>query len=282
MNWPTLRRDKSRGDDVKMLQGILRAYGLLADTIDGIFGSNTENAVKQFQRKKSLSVDGIVGQATWTVLLLGPLERFEGEIIEPGGEVYAPSKPLATSTYSPDVAKELDALWATMKLTATDRRFDWYVDKSLAHKDRYQITGWNVNPLMPWWFVAVIHGLEASFDFSKHLHNGDPLSSKTVNVPKGRIPGQNPPYTWEESAHDALTMPGKQYDKAEDWSMAAILWRLEGYNGYGYRMYRGIHSPYLWAGTNHYTRGKYTSDGVWSSTAVSKQAGAAGVIKLLL
>lgn len=281
MIWKALRKG-SRGEDVKMLQGILRAYGLLADTIDGIFGSNTESAVRLFQKNKHLDVDGIVGQATWTVLLLGPLERFEGEIIEPGGEVHAPAKPLATATYSGDVEKELEALWLTIRLTATDRRFDWYVDKSLANEGRYAALAKQVHALMPWWFVAVIHGLEASFDFSKHLHNGDPLSGRTYNVPKGRLPDKPPPYTWEESAVDALTMPGKAYHKENDWSMPAILWRLEGFNGYGYRLYRGIHTPYLWAGTSHYTSGKYVSDGVWSSTAVSKQAGAAGVIRLLI
>lgn len=281
MNWPILKSG-SRGEDVKMLQGILRAYGLLADTIDGIFGANTKRAVKQFQLKKELVEDGIVGQATWTVLLLGPLERFAGEVIEPGGEAHAPTKPLVTSKYSADVEKEMEALWRTMKITASDGRFDWYVNKSLSNEGRYAALARSIHSLMPWWFVAVIHGLEASFSFSKHLHNGDPLSGRTVNVPAGRIPGKQPPYTWEESAYDALTMPGKAYHKENDWSMPAILWRLEGYNGYGYRLYRGIHTPYLWAGTSHYTRGKYTADGVWSATAVSKQAGAAGVIRLLL
>jgi Putative peptidoglycan binding domain/CHAP domain len=36
--------------------------------VDGIFGPNTENAVKDFQTKKGLSVDGIVGPHTWHTL----------------------------------------------------------------------------------------------------------------------------------------------------------------------------------------------------------------------
>ena len=266
-----------------MLQGILRAYGLLPDTIDGIFGTNTDRAVRRFQQQKELVDDGKVGQATWTVLLLGPLEQFKGEIIEPEeGDYHAPSRPLKTSTYSADVEKELRALWMTSENTATDKRFDWYVLKSIEGKDRYAAMAASVHPDMPWWFVAVIHGLEASFRFSRHLHNGDTLAARTTNVPKGRPVKGDPPFTWEESAYDALTMPGKAYHKEHDWTMPAILWRLEGYNGYGYRLYRGIHTPYLWAGTNHYSQGKYTSDGVWDSDAVSKQAGAAGVIRLLI
>jgi lysozyme family protein len=69
-------------------------------------------------------------------------------------------------------------------------------------------------------------------------------------------------------------MPGKHHDLDSDW-------RLEGFNGYGYRLYRGIHSPYLWAGTNHYERGKTIADRVHSATAISTQAGSAGLLKLL-
>jgi len=39
---------------------------------------------------------------------------------------------------------------------------------------------------MPWYVVAVIHQLEAGGDFTRHLHNGDPLSARTTHVPAGR------------------------------------------------------------------------------------------------
>src|SRR5258705_13368262 len=68
------------------------------------------------------------------------------------------------------------------------------VNKITAAKTRYQgiekITG------VPWFFIGVIHSLEANCDFTKHLHNGDSLKAKTVNVPKGRPIGV-PPFTWE-------------------------------------------------------------------------------------
>jgi hypothetical protein len=59
----------------------------------------------------------------------------------------------------------------------------------------------------------------------------------------------------------------------EDWSDEGVAFQLEKYNGFGYRKVR-INSPYLWSGSNHYTRGKYVSDGKWDSSHVSKQAGA--------
>ena len=57
----TIKRG-SRGADVKMLQTKLNLYP------DGIFGQLTEEAVKQFQREKGLTVDGIVGDNTWRAL----------------------------------------------------------------------------------------------------------------------------------------------------------------------------------------------------------------------
>ena len=57
-------------------------------------------------------------------------------------------------------------------------------------------------------FEGVIHSLEAGLSFARHLHNGDPLSARTVQVPRGRPLADEPPFTWEQSAADALTMEG--------------------------------------------------------------------------
>lgn len=64
----TTIRNGSRGNIVKIAQLLLEramGYGLVAD---GIFGSKTETAVRNFQLKKGLSVDGIVGNNTWSKL----------------------------------------------------------------------------------------------------------------------------------------------------------------------------------------------------------------------
>ncbi len=57
----------SRGSEVTTLQQYLNrlGYGLAED---GIFGQNTYNAVTDFQRKKGIGVDGIVGTQTWSTL----------------------------------------------------------------------------------------------------------------------------------------------------------------------------------------------------------------------
>lgn len=54
---------------IKELHTILREEGLPIKDGDGCFGKDTERAVKLFQSKYGLSVDGIVGAITWAVLL---------------------------------------------------------------------------------------------------------------------------------------------------------------------------------------------------------------------
>lgn len=54
----------SRGDAVRNIQSSLNAIGYSAGSADGIYGRNTESAVKNFQRTYGLEVDGIVGKET--------------------------------------------------------------------------------------------------------------------------------------------------------------------------------------------------------------------------
>lgn len=131
----------------------------------------------------------------------------------------------------------------------------------------------------PWQVVGVIHSLECNLNFSKHLHNGDPLTSRTVNYPPNRPLRGEPPFSWTESAIDALIFD--EFDKIKDWGIANTLFRLNLYNGFNGYNKRGINSPYLFSFTNHYTKGKYVADGVFDPEAVSKQIGAAPLLKIL-
>ena len=131
----------------------------------------------------------------------------------------------------------------------------------------------------PWWFVGVVHALEGTFNFATHLHNGDPLSTRTTHVPAGRPAVWNPPSDWASSAIDAITYEG--FAHQADWSLARTLYRFESYNGYGYYA-KGVNSPYLWSFSNQYAAGKFVADHKYDPAAVSKQCGAAVMLKALV
>jgi len=133
---------------------------------------------------------------------------------------------------------------------------------------------------VPWFVVAIIHNLEASLRFDCHLHNGDPLTGRTFHVPANRPPG-NPPFEWQASAIDALTM--KRLDTWTDWSLAGIAFVLERYNGFGYRNnHPNVKSPYLWSFSNIYTKGKFVADHVFSDDAVSQQCGGLTMLRHMM
>lgn len=67
INMPVLKIGCS-GSEVKQLQRSLRAIGIHLDLVDGTFGSMTDKAVRAFQRRKGLVVDGVVGPSTWRAL----------------------------------------------------------------------------------------------------------------------------------------------------------------------------------------------------------------------
>ncbi|MGB3201416.1 MAG: peptidoglycan-binding protein [Nodosilinea sp.] len=61
-------RPGMEGDVVRQLQQRLKTKGFYNGAIDGIFGSQTEASVRQVQAANDLTVDGIVGPATWRAL----------------------------------------------------------------------------------------------------------------------------------------------------------------------------------------------------------------------
>lgn len=153
---------------------------------------------------------------------------------------------------------------------------DASVTKLLEGRSRYEavsrISG------VPWYVIGVIHGLEGSYGWDRHLHNGDPLQARTVHVPRGRPVGGTPPFSWEESAVDAIRLNGM--DRWSDWSIAGTLVMWERYNGLGYRS-RGLRSPYIWACTDVYRGGRFIS-GVFYPQARAASCGAAAILRRLV
>jgi len=186
------------------------------------------------------------------------------------------------------IEKSYTTLWETMVLNLTPAQqslLDFLVKRITENKSQYAKVSkeaYDIPPLI----IAAIHAMESGCDFSAHLHNGDPLTNVTKNYPAGRpvikladgtLKTHN--FTWVESAVDALKSEIWRINPT-DWCLENSLLFLEAYNGFGYKR-RGILSPYLWAGTRHYTKGKYTKDGFFDPNAVSKQVGACVILNRL-
>ena len=74
----------STGSVVTQIQQKLSAWGYYNGAVDGIYGSRTEEAVRYFQRKNGLSVDGQVGNQTLAALGLQPVGGGSGN----SGDLY--------------------------------------------------------------------------------------------------------------------------------------------------------------------------------------------------
>lgn len=151
------------------------------------------------------------------------------------------------------------------------------------HSSRYQRVSSATQ--IPWYIIASIHNQECSLNFNCHLHNGDPLSARTVRVPRGR-PFSMPqsgsfPYAWEESAIDALTKSGLwRPSLASNWTIEQGLEFMERYNGLGYAN-RDINTPYLWSFTSLYNGGLFIADNKFDPKGVSEHMGAVALIKVM-
>jgi lysozyme family protein/peptidoglycan hydrolase-like protein with peptidoglycan-binding domain len=177
---------------------------------------------------------------------------------------------------------EYATLWHAMRLRPERMAEIQYIFGKLtnpANKARYQTVQGSTG--VPWYVIAIIHNLEAGRRFDCHLHNGDPLTARTTHVPKNRPPHGNPPFTWEESAKDALEFDG--LTGVTSWTIERIAFELEKFNGFGYRNnHPNVKSPYLWSYSNIYVSGKYIADGSWSETAVSDQCGAMVMLRYMI
>jgi lysozyme family protein len=197
--------------------------------------------------------------------------------------IVAPSegeRVLCTTSY-PALRPEYERLFATCKVL-DENMFDvqGVIARVLAVRLRYESVG---KPLStPWWIIGAIHAMESDLDFRMHLHNGDPLNQRTVRVPLGHPKQGNPPFTWENSATDALKLHG--FHVWRDWSVAGALYKAEEYNGWGVRRSHAASGPtaYLWSHTNHYVGGKYVKDHIWSAAAKSEQPGVAAILRLMV
>ncbi|MEB2632019.1 hypothetical protein SOP94_26820, partial [Peribacillus frigoritolerans] len=126
---------------------------------------------------------------------------------------------------------------------------------------------------VPWPIIAVAHEREASQSWQAQLSQGDPWNKVSIHVPRGRGPFKS----WDDAAVDALVNCSPFLSRWTDWRIGGALVALEAYNGFGYYN-RGVPSPYIWAMTNQYRRGKYVADGHYDPMAIDRQIGCAALL----
>lgn len=174
---------------------------------------------------------------------------------------------------------EYEAWFAALTIRPENlTQVNFAVKQLIGNKANYQKAAQATNDKLPWAFVGVIHALECGFNFAGHLHNGDPLIHRTTHVPENCPANGTPPFSWQDSAVDALTLKG--FKQETNWSIARMLYLLEKYNGFGYR-FKQLPTPYLWSFSNLFSKGKYVRDGVFDPEAPSKQCGAGVMLKTL-
>lgn len=153
-----------------------------------------------------------------------------------------------------------------------------------AAKGRYQrveaLTG------VPWFVTGIVHTREAGSppNFHAWLHNGDPMFDhnghprQTVDVPAHRP--LNPACSWEIGCTDAYQIEGLLNKR--DWSAAFVAWFLEKMNGFGYREWHRIPSPYLWGSTVIQRTGKYVRDRQYDPNVMDTQVGGMALLAALM
>lgn len=151
----------SRGDEVKQIQQKLKEYGFYTGNVDGIFGKQTQSAVRNFQRNNNLSVDGIAGKGTLKALGIssssGSSSNREGDVYllariisaEARGEPYtgqvAVGAVVLNRVDSPSFPNTLSGvIYQKGAFTAiTDGQFNEPISDSAYKAARDAINGWD-------------------------------------------------------------------------------------------------------------------------------------------
>lgn len=136
----------------------------------------------------------------------------------------------------------------------------------LGFKSRFEaVTAANGVPVV---FIGPSVEREDNCDFTKNPAQGAPLTRISPIIP------HNGPFrTWFDAAIAAYHLNGLDKVGAGNWTWELICFYGEMFNGFGYRDFHHMHTPYLWGGTNIQTIGKYTADGNFDPAHMDEQLG---------
>ena len=109
---PTLH-EGSHGHDVLLLQKKLQSIGYSISNVDGIYGTETERAVAEFQRDNKIHITGVVNNATWRALQKAPKVKWGSNVPKP-----APKNDSATLKSKGPLAPNNTPILARSKVNA--------------------------------------------------------------------------------------------------------------------------------------------------------------------
>ncbi len=185
---------------------------------------------------------------------------------------------LATSAFAAVPHIDQEQRWASATVNPKSRiACDVAVAMYRRNQYRYEAIA-NMKPgTVPPQVLFCLHLRESDCNFKCSPAQGDSLQHRSIHVPRGRIPDKEPPYTFEQSAFDSYFNVDRL--DLKNWkTVQGTMDAITGFNGWGPE-YKGVPSSYTWGATSVQRPGKYIRDGVWSSTAVDGQLGAAAVLK---
>lgn len=177
------------------------------------------------------------------------------------------------------LSKEYEYLWSICSVNPnslnTVLRFVQIVKN---HKPYYLSVQTKTN--VPWYVVAANHMREASCDFDKCLANGQPWDQKTSIVPIGVGPWDS----WVNAAIWAYEYQGTS--GKTDWTLSSCFYRLEAFNGFGYRLHDANTipknaSPYIYSMTPFYEKGLFVADHRVNPNKVDANPGCMALLKAL-
>ncbi len=162
---------------------------------------------------------------------------------------------------------EYTALLAAMVVRPECRELvDKVAVRLIQNKPRYQaVTDADGVPVI---YIGPSFEREGSSNFRLNPAQGWSLTSISRIIP------HNGPFPdWKSAAIAAYRLNGLDKVGAGNWTWELICFYGEMFNGFGYRDWHRMHSPYLWGGTNIQTKGKYTSDDKFDPNEMDPQLG---------
>ncbi len=197
-------RAGNKGDRVKTLQQSLITLGYLSGKADGVFGSQTKNAVKAFQRNNRLTADGVAGKKTLTAIV-SALSGGSGAAKTTSAPTATPSPAQTsapTATPAPTPVKDDGELNAKISAPGSVQLLHWFNDVKPSISNGQHLLVYEPSSGLSWTLRVLSRG--------RHC-DAEPLTAQDTRTMVAAFGGVN---TWNQKAVYVKLPDGR-------WSLAS-------------------------------------------------------------